>query len=195
MKFVAPHHLIFEGAELTGKSYIISQIYDWLEKKYSSKDYPHLLDGCFWLNSDIGVFGLPVGKKIIANYLKLAQNLKNYNLIFEKFHITDQVYNSLYNQLTIDYRQVEKELKILGFKIIFLQIKEDEKIFANRLKDRLDLYSHYERIAQTPVEYLKQQTEYKKFMAKSSLPVLTVDSTKLPNHKIIKEILTWLKEK
>ena len=38
------HHLIFEGAELSGKSWIMSQIYNYLEPKYNqSKD---ILDGC-----------------------------------------------------------------------------------------------------------------------------------------------------
>lgn len=190
-----PYHLIFEGAELTGKSYLINQIYNHLEKKYSSSKFPNLLDGCHWFNCDIGIFGSNYGQSILQYYLEIAMVLKERNVIFEKFHITDQVYNSLYNHNIVDYKQVEKNLKALNFKIIFLQVKDDKEIFADRLKSRLDLYSHYERIAQKPADYLRQQAEYKKFIAKSSLPILTVDSSKLPNQKIINKILTWIGEK
>ena len=49
------NHLIFEGCELVGKSYLISKIYDFLEKKYNKNK--NILDGCHWINSDIGIFG------------------------------------------------------------------------------------------------------------------------------------------
>lgn len=45
------HHIIFEGAELVGKSYIMSRIYDFLEEKYNKNR--NILDGCHWFNSDI----------------------------------------------------------------------------------------------------------------------------------------------
>lgn len=189
-----PHHLIFEGAELTGKSFVISQIYNWLEKKYSSKNFPYLLDGCFWLNSDVGTFGLPEGKKLISNYVSLAENLKKYNLIFEKLHITDQVYSWLYRKKTVNYQAVEKKLAQLNFRIIFLEIDEEEKIFAQRLPARIKLHPHYQRICQSPRDYLRQQLEYKKFISKTNLPVLKINTTKLPNKFAIDTILKWLKE-
>lgn len=72
---IKPQHLIFEGVELAGKSFIMSQIYNFLEPTLSSKN-KHILDGCHWFNCDVGVFGGPEGKSLIKNYLKIAQDLK-----------------------------------------------------------------------------------------------------------------------
>jgi len=110
-------HLIFEGAELTGKSFIASQIYNHLEAKYHQG--PDRLDGCYWFNCDVGVFGSSQGQDIISSYLKMLVALKNNNVILEKFQISDQVYNELYQNKKIKYRCVEKRLKKLGYKIIF----------------------------------------------------------------------------
>ena len=38
------HHIIFEGAELAGKSWLMSQVYDQLEPKYNQQN--HILDDC-----------------------------------------------------------------------------------------------------------------------------------------------------
>lgn len=188
------YHILFEGAELTGKSYLISRVYDILEKKYSSKEYPHLLDGCFWLNCDIGAFGLPEGKAVIETYVQLAEKLKNFNLIFEKFHISDQVYSLLYRRVELTYPEVEKKLKELGFRIVFLTINADQELFAKRLDERIKLYDHYKRIAQTPEQYIKQQKTFERFIDKTILPVLPIDTTNLPDEKIIKQIITWLQK-
>jgi len=188
-----PQHLIFEGVELAGKSFIISQIYNLLEPTLSSAN-PRLLDGCHWFNCDVGVFGAPEGKDVIKNYLKIAKNLKHKHLIFEKFHIADQVYNKIYNNKDINYNGVEKKLKKLEFKIIFLHINEDEELFKKRLQDRLNLYPHYERIAGTPKDYIKQQKIFAEYIKKSNLPTLTVNSSLLPDEKIIKQIMSWLEK-
>lgn len=189
------HHLIFEGAELTGKSFIISQVYNFLEKKYSSTTYSYLLDGCLWINADIGIFGTPNGKKMINNYINQTKILNNYNIIFEKFYITDQVYSLLYRKKKINYKNIEKKLKKLNFKIIYLTISPDKQLIAKRLKERLKLYPHYNRIKQSAGQYIQQQKLYEKIIQKTTLPVLKIDSSILPNDKIINQILKWLKEK
>lgn len=190
---IKPQHLIFEGVELAGKSFIISQIYNFLEPTLSSKN-KHILDGCHWFNCDVGVFGGPEGKSLIKNYLKIAQDLKNKHLLFEKFHIADQVYNKLYNHKEIDYQKIEKKLKELNFKIIFLHINKSRDLFSKRLSDRLKIYPHYKRIASTFPEYIKQQKLFETYIEESSLPVLKINSSILPNDNIIKEIISWLKK-
>ncbi len=191
----SPYHLIFEGAELTGKSYVISQVYDHLEKKHSSKKYPLLLDGCFWINADIGVFGSEKGRLLIDNYLALAKKLKSYNIVFEKFHLTDQVYSWLYRRKNINYQKVELELKKLNFKIIFLYIDSDTNLFKKRLADRVSLYPHYKRIKQTPKDYIYQQEKYESYLKKTKLPYLKINTSEIPNKKIIKQIIKWLEKK
>ena len=84
------HQLIFEGAELVGKSFVMSQIYDYLEQKYNTQ--PKILDGCHWFNCDVGIFGTPYGKPVIDRYIQLLEVLADKNVLFEKFHLTDKVY-------------------------------------------------------------------------------------------------------
>lgn len=187
------HHLIFEGAELSGKSWLMSQVYDHLEPKYNK--YRAMLDGCHWFNCDVGVYGSSHGKKIIAHYLEIFQELENKNLLIEKFHLSDQIYNRLHRGKEISYRKVEKKLAQLKFKIILVTFPFDKKLIKRRIKDRLDIYPHYERILRDPDWYFKQQKEYLKEIRKSKLPYLNIKTEKLPDKNLPDKILKWIKEK
>jgi len=186
------NHLIFEGCELVGKSYLISNIYNFLEKKYNKNK--NILDGCHWINSDIGIFGGKKSRPIINKYINILKDLKNENVIFEKFHISDIVYQKMYHNKIINYKKEEELLLSLNTKIILLTVKPDKKIFKKRLTDRLDLYPHYKRISKNPDWYIKQQEEYKKIIKKTTLPYIEIDTTNLPTDNW-KEILKWLNEK
>jgi len=192
MKKKINHHLIFEGAELSGKSFIMSEIYNFLEKKYNqSKD---VLDGCHWINADIGIFGTPNGKKIIHSYLEILKTLINSNVIIEKFHISDSVYSQIYKKRAIKYNEVEKKLHDMSTKIVFLSIDENTKLVKKRLQDRIRLYPHYKRIAKKPEWYLKQQALYRQALSTTKLPFITVDTSKLPNKQVIHQILNFIGE-
>ncbi len=187
------HHLIFEGAELAGKSWIMSEVYKYLEPRFCQSK--NVLDGCHWLNCDIGLYGSPLGQTLIKNYLPLLKALSGRNVLIEKFHLTDTVYNWLYQQKKLNYSQVEKELARLNYKIIFIALPKDEKIISQRLKDRLRLYPHYQRIARPPAWYLSQQKMYFHFLKSSSLPYLVIQTKNLPDRSILPQILQWLGEK
>lgn len=184
------HHLIFEGAELAGKSWLMSQIYDYLEPKYNKNKV--ILDGCHWFNCDVGVYGTKHGKPIIKHYLKIFEELKNNNLLLEKLHISDIVYNKINNKKEINYQAVEKILLRLNFKIILAAFPENEALLKKRIEDRLNLYPHYERILKNPNWYLEQQSEYFKQIKKSRLPSLIVRTEKLPDSGLVKKILNWI---
>ena len=186
------HKLIFEGAELTGKSSIMSHVYNFLEKKYNTNS--KILDGCHWFNCDVGIFGTKYGKDIIERYVEMAELMILRNIMFEKLHISDMVYHDLYKKQKLDYSAIEERLLNLNTKIIFCTIKDDPKLFEKRLGDRLNLYNHYGRIAQKPSDYVEQQEKFKEFISKTKLPVLNVDLTILPNKEAVKEILTWIGE-
>jgi hypothetical protein len=188
-----PHHLIFEGAELSGKSWIMSQLYDFLEPKYNKNKA--VLDGCHWFNCDVGVYGTRHGKVIIKNYLKIFKELKNKNLLIEKLHLSDKIYNRLHRKKEINYLSIEKSLKKLNFKIILITFPENKKELKKRIRDRLNLYPHYERILRSPTWYIKQQGEYLKEIKKSKLPYLILNTDKLPDNNLTLKILTWIKEK
>lgn len=187
-----PHHLIFEGAELAGKSWLMSQLYDRLEAKYNQSGY--LLDGCHWFNCDVGVYGSKHGRPIIKSYLKIFTELKNNNLLAEKFYLADIVYNRLHRRQEINYQDIEQQLKKLGFKIILITLPLDKKIIKERIAGRLKLYPHYERILRQPDWYIKQQEEYLKEIKKTVLPYLIVEAKKLPDDNLTNKILKWLNE-
>lgn len=186
------HKLIFEGMELTGKSSIIHSVYDYLEKKYNTHRF--ILDGCHWFNSDVGIFGTKYGREVVGKYVEIAEIMKEKNVIFEKLHISDQVYHEIDPGITIDYSDTEKRLLEMNTKIILCTVKDDPQIFKSRLKDRLTLYNHYGRISREPEDYLKIQEIYKEKVKESKLPVLTVDLTELPNPNVVQNILTWIGE-
>ena len=186
------NHLIFEGAELDGKSYLMARIYDFLEMKYNKNRA--ILDGCHWFNTDVGIFGTEFGKPCIEKFLEILEIMPDKNVLFEKFHLSDIVYNRLHRHQEINYQAVEKKLKKLNAKIIFCTIKEDKNVLQKRIQDRLNLYPHYERMLQNPDWYIRQQEEYKKEIKKTMLPYLEIDMTEIPNKKHL-EILRWINEK
>jgi hypothetical protein len=187
------HHLIFEGAELTGKSWLISQVYDYLEPKYNQNKV--VLDGCHWFNCDVGVFGTKHGQPVIENYYKIFEELKNKNLLVEKLHLADIVYKRLHWREEVDYKQIEKKLKKLDFKIILITFPEDKGLLIKRIQDRLNLYPHYERILRDPEWYINQQREYLKEITKTSLPYLIIETNNLPDQFLVDKILKWIGEK
>jgi len=186
------HHLIFEGAELSGKSWIMSQIYEHLESKYNRSKV--VLDGCHWFNCDVGIFGTEYGKPIIEQYLNITKVLDNTNILMEKLHISDIVYNRLHFNREVNYVDIESRLLKLDFKIIFITFPEDEDVLNKRIQDRINLYPHYERIRKSPNWYINQQTEYTKEIKKSNLPHLKIKTDSFPNSSYTKEVLKWIKE-
>jgi hypothetical protein len=186
------HHLIFEGADLAGKSWLMSQIYDYLEPKYNKSGL--VLDGCHWFNCDVGVYGTDLGRPVIEHYLGIMETLREKNILIEKLHLADIVYNRLHYSRELDCSGIENKLKTLGFKIIFIKFPENELIIKKRIEDRLSLYPHYERILKDPQWYMRQQKEFEREIKKSALPSLTIETNILPDNALIKNILDWIGE-
>ena len=187
------HKIIFEGPELAGKSYLMSQIYNYLEPKYNSG--VRVLDGCHWFNCDVGVYGTKYGKIALEKYTELIEEMPEANIIMEKLHLTETVYQKLYNDIDFDFSYIEKRLKKENAKIILTIYNEDEKLIKKRLKERLELYPHYKRIAQEPVQYIEQQRLYLKVLKKSKLDYLIINTSKLPDDNLTTKVLKFIKEK
>lgn len=183
------HHIIFEGAELAGKSWVMSQVYDYLEPKNNSGS--GRLDGCHWFNCDNGVFGSPIGNEVMDKYIDIFSLLKEKNIIVEKFHLTEQIYS---NRLRDESSQtIEERLSSLDFKIVLITLPEDEDKIQERLDDRLRLYPHYTRIAHEPSWYIEIQQRYIDLINKSELPYLIINTDTLPDFSIIEKLLEWTK--
>lgn len=187
-----PQHIIFEGAELSGKTWLMSQLYNYLEPKYNQSRV--VLDGCHWFNCDVGIFGTENGRPVIKSYLQIFKTLNDRNLIVEKFFISDLVYNQIHRGVKLNYTMIENELITLGFKIVLCTFPEDEKLLEKRIKDRLNLYPHYQAILQTPAWYIRQQQQYVVAIKKTGLPYLVIEARELPDEKLSQQILKWLGE-
>lgn len=183
-------HLIFEGAELSGKSWVMSQIYQELEAKYAAS--PNVLDGCYWLNCDLGFFGTGLAPAMVKNYLTIFKTLALKNIIVEKFLLSALVYSELYGAGGMDREEIEKQLREINFKVVLLTFPEDKELLKRRLADRLRLSPHYGRIAKSPEFYIKQQRLYKKYLAESSLDHLILEAAELPDQKLIDRIEEWI---
>ena len=183
-------HLIFEGAELSGKSWLMSQIYNYLEPKDNKSGY--VLDGCHWFNADNGVFGTENSRGVIDGYIKIFESLKNNNIIVEKFTLADEIYQKLHREKEYDYRDVNKKLKELDFKIILIVFPDDKKILEARIQDRLNLYPHYKKILQNVDWYINQQNMYKEKIEKCGLPYLIIDTNILPDQTLVDKIIDWI---
>jgi thymidylate kinase len=192
-----PSHLILEGAELSGKSWVLSQLYSNLEPAGATN--PDVLDGCYWFNCDLGFFGTAPAPQILPNYLKIFQALAAKNILVEKFHLSELVYDELYNTgryryfLADDFEHIERRLQDLDFKIVLLTFPEDRELLARRLEDRLKLYPHYRRIAKTPEFYLKQQALYLERLKASSLEYLVLEAAHFPDDELVGKIREWIK--
>ncbi len=182
-----PIHLIFEGAELSGKSYLMSRLYTQLESEHFTS--PNILDGCIWINSDVGVFGGEHGPSIVLKYVEIAEELKEKNLMFEKLQISDKAYQKIYNGIDLDYSKIEERLNKLNFKIVFTTFREDPELIKKRLSDRLALYPHYERIKKAPDFYIEQQRAYRELVKESALPCFEIDMSEIVDKS--SEILSW----
>lgn len=187
------HHIIFEGPELAGKSYLMSEVYKVIEPKYNSGDY--ILDGCHWFNLDVGLYGTPWGQKALRRYMELLEDIKDTNFLVEKFHITETAYQKLYNNIDFDYRDIEVRLKKMDTKLVLVTYDAEESLIRHRLEDRLRLYPHYSRIAQEPKGYIRQQELYLNLVKQSKLDYLIVNASQLPNPSLVDKILKFLGEK
>lgn len=184
------HHLIFEGAELSGKSWIMSQIYNYLEP--IGRESQNILDGCHWFNADNGIFGTKNSKGVIEAYVKMFDVLRKKNIIVEKFTLSDCIYQKLYRNKDFDYSEIESKLFKLGFKVVLIAFPEKEEIIKKRIQDRLNLYPHYKSILK-PVEwYINQQQEYKKRIKEINMPYYIAETNILPDEKLVEDIKEWL---
>jgi len=193
---ITNRHIIFEGAELSGKSWVMSQLYKTIEPEGAVS--PNVLDGCYWFNCDLGFFGTAPAAQILKYYLEIFKTLENKNILVEKFHLSELIYDKLYNTGKFvnfsesDFQQIEETLRALDFKIVMLTFPEDKNLLAHRLQDRFKLYPHFRRIAKSPDFYLRQQAWYKEKIETSTLAHLVLEATHFPDEELVNKIKNWL---
>lgn len=175
---------------MSGKSWIMSQIYNYLEPKYNQGK--GVMDGCHWFNADNGVFGTDNSRGVLEGYLKIFEALNNRNIIVEKFFLADKIYHRLHHNQEFEYDDIENRLIEMNFKTVFITFPEDVDILKKRIQDRLNLYPHYASILQDPEWYIRQQQEYRREIEKSRLPHFIAETNVLPDDGLIQRILEWV---
>lgn len=186
-KLKKPAHLIFEGAELTGKSATIYPVWNTLEQIGNSGS--GVMDGCVWMNTDLGIFGTKDGWPLINGLKDVIKKLDHKNLIFEKFHFTQMIYTDFSDQK--QFKHIEKFLLHYHFRVIITTVRPDPKIFEKRLAARIRGTPSYQRIAQPISWYIEKQEHYIRLSRETKLPCLIIDNSVLPN-SCDKKILSWL---
>lgn len=186
--------VIFEGVELAGKSWLMAEVYNELEKINNKSG--KILDGCAWLNVDVGVLGSEKGFDYILKKMQILEVLDDRPVLLEKFHLSDIVYNRLYRGEEVGdmYDEIAYEFEEMGIKLILTDVAGDKKLFAKRLTERIKGVPHYTRIAKNVDWYLKAREEYIKEFERSNLDKLRVDLTKIPNEEVVREVLRWIGE-
>jgi Thymidylate kinase len=179
--------LIFDGAELAGKSTLTAAMYQRIVHAYTSSD--EILDGCYYLYCDIGIFSTPLARDYIFHMAKIVELMKQRNVVMDKFHLADEVYQQEYRGKTVSHRWVEEEiLQPLGTRLILVTVSEEH--LEQRLQQRLKSDPHYALI-QKPFEfYRRMQERYLQAIQHTTLEWLQVDGS-LPPEENVTRVLTW----
>lgn len=184
-----PYHIIFEGSELTGKSYTIHPVWNQIEKENNSGQ--GIMDGCHWFNTDIGILGTIDGWGLIDKYIEIAQSISHRNIIFEKFHFTNLIYSKEDNFEL--FQQADQRLADLNFRLVLTTVSPEERIFSDRIRERLVTNKSYQRVVKKPAWYVDTQQNYRQLLKKTNLPAIEIDNTQIPNDNATK-ILHWLEQ-
>ncbi|SRR6266849_3161074 len=179
--------LIFEGAELVGKSTLTAATYQRIvhADTYSNE----ILDGCYYLYCDIGIFSTPLARDYLFHMAKIVELMKYHNVVLDKFHLADEVYQQEYQGKKVSHRWVEEDiLGPLDTRIVLVTVSEDK--LEERLQQRLKTDPHYALI-QKPFDFYKRMQErYLQAIQNTTLEWLQVDGT-LPPEENVTRILTW----
>lgn len=179
--------LIFEGAELVGKSTLTSATYQRLVHAYTSSN--QILDGCYYLYCDIGVFSTPLARDYLFHMAKIIELMKHRNVVLDKFHLSDEVYQDEYHRKVVSHRWVEDEiLRPLDTRIILVTVSEEH--LEQRLQQRLKSDPHYALIKKPFDFYKRMQERYLQKIQDTTLEWLQVDGA-LPPEENVTKILAW----
>lgn len=179
--------LIFEGAELVGKSTLTSAMYQKLVHAYTTSH--EILDGCYYLYCDIGIFSTPLARDYIFHMAKIVELMKQRNVVLDKFHLADEVYQLEYRDNEVSHRWVEEEiLRPLDVRMVLVTVSEEH--LEQRLQQRLQSDPHYALI-QKPFDFYKRMQErYLQAIQHTTLEWLQVDGS-VPPAENVNRILTW----
>ncbi|MFI5273789.1 MAG: hypothetical protein ACHQ4H_12215 [Ktedonobacterales bacterium] len=179
--------LIFEGAELVGKSTLTAATYQRIVHAYTTSN--EILDGCYYLYCDIGVFSTPLARDYIYHMAKIVELMKHRNVVMDKFHIADEVYQLEYRDKAVSHRWVEDDiLRALDTRVVLVTVSPEH--LEQRLRQRLESDPHYALIQKGIDFYIRMQERYQAAISQTTLHWLEVDGA-APVEANVSRVLAW----
>jgi len=109
-----------------------------------------------------------------ATWVKLFELQKYYSWIIDRFHISTQMYQAIYNNRNYNFRWLEERLATLGFRMIFCYRKPSTFIEAR--EERLKISGNPKQYDNIDI-FIKEQEVINELLNKSLIPVMHLDVT------------------
>jgi hypothetical protein len=124
-------------------------------------------------------------------WVRLFELLPYYSWIVDRFHLSTMLYQSRAHGKNYDFGWLEERLQKLGFRLIFCTRSPES--FETTRQVRLKVSgkpSQYDNLH----EFVKEQEEMRKLVARSILPKFEVDISDNNVHSATDRIATWMRE-
>ncbi len=126
-----------------------------------------------------------------ATWVKLFELQKYYSWIIDRFHISTQMHQSIYNNRYYDFKWLEERLVALGFRIIFCFRKPSS--FLEAREERLKISGNPKQYDNLDI-FIKEQEILNQLLDKSIIPVLHLDVTHYSIDQLADNVAEYLEK-
>lgn len=194
--------IILEGTRLTKKTDLAFKLNEHPKivgpKKYRYHSPLISAEWCAFTNYPWGRglinFNLEEEQKAMETYatwVKLFELQKYYSWIIDRFHISTQMHQSIYNNRYYDFKWLEERLVALGFRIIFCFRKPSS--FLEAREERLKISGNPKQYDNLDI-FIKEQEILNQLLDKSIIPVLHLDVTHYSIDQLADNVAEYLEK-
>ncbi len=192
--------IIFEGTRLTKKTDLAFKINEHSRivgpKKYRYHSPLISAEWCTFTNFPWGRglinFNSDEEQKAMETYatwVRLFELQQYYSWTIDRFHISTQMHQSIYNNRYYDFKWLEERLVALGFRIIFCFRKPNS--FAEAREERLKISGNPKQYDNLDI-FIKEQETLNDLLNKSIIPVMHLDVTHYSIDQLADNIADYL---
>ena len=194
--------IILEGTRLTKKTDLAFKLNEHPKivgpKKYRYHSPLISAEWCAFTNYPWGRglinFNLEEEQKAMETYstwVKLFELQKYYSWIIDRFHISTQMHQSIYNNRYYDFKWLEERLVALGFRIIFCFRKPSS--FLEAREERLKISGNPKQYDNLDI-FIKEQEILNELLDKSLIPVLHLEVTHYSIDQLADNVAEYLEK-
>ena len=143
--------------------------------------------GCSLINFDAG-YEKPA-MEAYRLWISLFELYRYYSWIVDRFHISTQMWQSMYRGRNYRFEWLESRLVALGFRLVFCW--RDPSSFAEARDRRLEVTSNSSQYDDLTL-FIREQEIVQQLVKKSVIPSLTVDVTDRSLAEQVDYIADWL---